>query len=259
MKNKLFLFLFFCCVNNLLAQESHEEHQFSLAKFQMDYREYDRYGKILDSEKSNFNDIAGVEYNYRYFLDKNSNIDFAILRVEGRSDYVGSYLNSNAGYGSVVETTSNVIEDISLGYNTTSVSNFNIVVLGGLGLGYRYWKRALSPVQVELYKWYSLRFNGGVRFVHKNLTASLIAEYQHGIKPIMTATGITEEFKLSSANIAKLSIPVRYMVNEKIDLICTYVFENQKILESNIVANRYTEPDSTARNQYLKAGVVFKY
>ncbi len=259
MKNKFFYFFFLCCVSNLLAQESHEEHQFSLAKFQMDYREYGKSGDILDSEKSNFSDIAGVEYKYRYFLNKNSNIDFAILRVEGGSEYVGSYLTTNEGYGSLVETTSNVVEDISLGYNATSISNFNIVMLGGFGLGYRYWKRALSPTQVELYRWYSLRLNGGVRFVYKNLTASLIAEYQYGIKPIMTTTGITEEFRLSSANIAKLSIPVRYMINEKIDLIFTYVFENQKISESNIVANRYFEPDSTAYNRYLKTGVVFKY
>ncbi|MEN4052754.1 MULTISPECIES: hypothetical protein [Sulfurimonas] len=259
-KKVLFVLLL---LSNIVTAETKMEYKISFVGMNMDYREYDRSGNILDSEKSNYLDVIGAEFEYRYFLDERSNIDFKVLGVEGESEYVGSYIGSGAGYGSVVSTTSNAIRDISLGYNATNISDFNIMMLGGLGLGYRYWQRTLSSTQVEVYEWYSLRANVGMRFVHKNLTASLIAEYQYGIKPTMTATGIADDFELSSANIVKLSLPIRYMISENIDLICTYVFEYQEIQESNVVydaaANGYVEPDSTAYNQYLKVGMVFKY
>ncbi|MBA1433127.1 MAG: hypothetical protein FAF04_05950 [Epsilonproteobacteria bacterium] len=262
-KNKFFLFFFIFCANYLVAQESHGEYQISFVGFQMDYCEYDREGVLLDSEKSNFTDITGAELQYRYFLDDFSNFALNIMEIEGNTEYIGSYIGSGTGYGSVVSTTSNIIRDISLGYNAKNLLSFKIMVLSGLGIGYRYWQRKLSSTQVEVYEWYSLRANVGIQFMHKNLTASFIAEYQHGIKPTMRATGIADDYELSSANITKLSLPIRYMISNNIDLTCAYVFEYQKIKESDVVfdsiGNGYIEPDSTAYNQYLKVGIVFKY
>jgi hypothetical protein len=250
-------------LGSALVAETKMEYKISFVGMNMDYREYDRLGNILDSEKSGYSDITGAEFQYSYFLDTNSHIDFNVMGVTGDTEYVGAYIGSGLGYGSVVSTTSNTVRDISLEYNAKNMSDMNIMLLGGIGVGYRYWQRELSATQIEEYTWYSLRVNAGMEFDYKDLTTSLIVEYQYGIKPKMTATGISDDFELSSANIVKISVPIRYAVTQNFDLSCAYVFEYQKIEESNVVyasdGNGYLEPDSKAYNQYIQVGLIFKY
>jgi hypothetical protein len=259
---KKFLYISLLLASSLFAS-TRVEYQVSLIGMNMDYREYDSHGDILDSEKSTFSKMAGAEFGYKFLFYNNTNLDFKVTTIAGETDYVGSYLNSDDGYGSLKSTTSNVIEDISLLYNSKSRVDRNINFVVGAGLGYRYWQRKLSSIQIEEYTWFSLRAKAGVEFSYENVTTSLIAQYEYGIKPEMTASGFNETFKLSSADIAKLMLPIRVTVNEHFDLTCTYVFEYQKIKESNVVydANNigYLEPDSTAYNQYIKVGIVFKY
>jgi len=248
--------------SSLFAQ-NRVEYALSYVGMSMDYKEYDRAGTLLDSESSNYSDISGVEFACSYFLDTQSQIDLKVMSLEGDTTYVGSYLNSNQGYGSVVSTTGNKIRDYYLGYSEKNRYRGNLSLLGNLGVGYRYWQRALSVVQVEDYEWYSLRFGIGAEYRYKALSVACLAEYQYGIRPIMTATGINGEFKLDSADIIELSIPLRYEINDMFALKASYVFTRQEIKESNVVydnaGNGYVEPDSTAYNQYLKVGVVFKY
>jgi hypothetical protein len=250
-------------MGSAVMAETKMEYKISLIGMNMDYREYDSSGNIFDSEKSSYSDITGSEFEYSYFLDRNSHIDLNVMGVMGDTEYVGAYLGSEDGYGSVVSTTSNTIYDVSLGYNTKNMSDINIMFLGGIGVGYRYWQRELSASQIEEYYWYSLRANAGMQFKYSDITTSIIAEYQYGIDPKMRATGIAEDFELSSANIVKISVPIRYTVNQYFDFTCAYVFEYQKIEESNVVydstATGYVEPDSKAYNQYIKVGMVFKY
>ena len=257
------LFLGSLLLGTVLSAEPKMEYQISLVGMNMDYREYDSSGDILDSEKSNYSDIAGAEINYRYFLNSNSNINVNILAIAGESNYVGSYIGSGLGYGSVESTTNNIVKDISIGYNAKNNINRNFAFLGGVGFGYRYWQRELSSTQIEEYTWFSARINVGLEFFYKNFTSSLIAEYQYGINPEMSATGFDDSFDLSSANIVKLSLPIRYKINRNFDITCAYVFEYQKIEESNVLydstATGYVEPDSTAYNQYIKVGMIFKY
>ena len=54
----------------LYAQSSQFTTSVSLVGMSMDYKEYDDGGTLLDSEKSGFTDIAGVEMNIGYLFDK---------------------------------------------------------------------------------------------------------------------------------------------------------------------------------------------
>jgi hypothetical protein len=185
------------------------------------------------------------------------------MSLKGNTEYVGAYIGSGLEYGSVVSSTTNTVRDISLGYHAKNMSDLNIMMLGGIGIGYRYWQRELSASQIEEYTWYSLRGNIGVEKRYGDFKASVLVEYQYGIYPRMSATDIGDDFKLSSANIVKLSIPLRYTLSKNLALSCAYVFEYQKIKESNVVydaaADGYVEPDSKAYNQYLKIGLILKY
>ncbi len=257
------IILSFLLLGSALIAQTKVEYQISFIGMNMDYREYDSSDHILDSEKSDYSDISGVEIGYRFLLKNNTNISFNFVGVNGETQYLGSALNSDQPYGSEVSTTSNTIYDISLGYNAKHMLNSNVMMLGGIGVGYRYWQRELSSIQIEEYTWYSVRVNAGVEFDYKDLSTSLIAEYQYGIKPEMTATGISDDFELSSANIVKISVPIRYALTQNFDLSCAYVFEYQEIKESNVIydggTTGYVEPDSKAYNQYIKIEMIFKY
>jgi len=252
-------------IGSIVYAEPKMEYTISFLGMDMDYNEYDTQGTLLDSETSNFTDIAGAEFTYRFFLQNRDNLEFKITGVNGYSQYTGSYLNTNSNliYGSVKGSTANTIYDLSFIYNMQKQIAFNTKLLGGLGLGYRFWRRELSSIQVEDYSWYSLRTNIGVEYQYNNLRTAFILEYQYGIDPTMSATGFSQDFKLSSANIVKLSFPLRYKISSRLDLTCEYSLEYQEIKESNIVydnaQNGYVEPDSTAYNQYLKVGAIFKY
>jgi len=247
-----------------LFAQSKMEYGISLLGMKMDYKEYDSSGILLDSESSNYTDITGAEFFYRYFTESGTSVDFNVFGLSGTSDYTGSYLAADDGYGSVKSTTNNDIYDVSLSYNFLNLYTAKeINLFGGVGLGYRFWQRELSALQVEQYTWYSIRANIGVEYHLDAFSSKVKLTYEQGIDPEMSATGFNESFQLSSANIIKLSVPLRYSVMRNLDLRCEYVYEYQKIKESDVLYDEnsygYLEPDSKAYNQYIKIGIVFKY
>ena len=267
-ENRLFFLFFILFVNSLSAEEFHGEYKISLVGLQMDYREYDTNSVLLDSEKSSFNEMMGAEFEYRYFLDESINLELKVLMLSGTTNYMGSLIGSNQGYGSSSYTTSNDIRDITFMYNAKQISDFGINMLCGLGGGYRFWQRKLSASQIEQYDWYSLRGNIGIEYnLDTSVILKVLLEYQYGIAPSMKTNGIDGSFKLGSADILQISVPLRYEINKHFSLTCEYLYEYQKITKSNylsgtlngIYSNSWYEPDSSASDQYLKVGMIFKY
>jgi hypothetical protein len=258
---KKLLLVLVLLVGTLYAKKM--EYQISLVGMNMDYKEYDRAGVILDSEKSDLTDITGAEVAYRFYLNESSNLEAKFLGVSGETVYKGSYIGSGLPYGSVVSTTQDTVYDLSFAYNGINTLQNGFSLLGGVAVGYRYWQRELSALQIEEYYWPSVRINAGARYQYADFSVAAKVEYQYGIDPQMSATGFSKDFQLSAADITKISVPLRYAINDKIDLSCTYIFEYQKIKESNVIYDSYgrgyLEPDSHAYNQYVKFGVIFKY
>ena len=191
------------------AKELHNSLSMSLVGMSMDYREYNTTGSILDSEKSSFSEMIGFELGYKfYFLSKEksySQIDVDYSFIGGETEYVGSILGSNNGYGSYVGTTNNNIADIDATYRFNYILNDTIEFNAGLGLGFRYWIRRLSSIQEEVYYWFSLRPSIGSKInIFKTLWISPVVEYQYAIEPRMSATGFGSDFKLGSADIIEI-------------------------------------------------------
>ncbi len=237
----------------------------------MDYREYKDNGVILDSEESNLNDIIGSEfildYTRVYENDNYAQLGIEMLFLGGSTQYVGSLINDAncKTYGCHQSTTQNSISDLSAYYMYTHSINDSLDIGYGLALGHRSWERILSASQVEVYYWYSVRPRVKLTYKLRALSIAALAEYQYGINPKMSATGFSSDFKLGSANIAKLKIPLKYELNKKVHFFVEYVYEHQIIEKSNVQrldsdsSKLFLEPDSTANNQYAKIGVVFKF
>ena len=256
MKKILFLVLFIAME---LFAETKMEYEISFVSNAMDYREYDKNNEILDSESSDLSEMLGVEFKYRFYFKDSSHIELSALGVSGDTKYKGSYFGSGDPYGSLVSTTKNDIYNIALFYKMENETSFERVKMhAGLGIGYKFWQRELQKTQIEQYYWYSLRANVGISYNLGALVSMLEFEYQYGIDPQMSATGFSEDFDLGGANIMLISIPLRYEVSKNLDLLCAYNYEYQIIDASNSIDGAY-EPDSTAKNHYLKFGVIFKY
>ncbi|WP_304545466.1 hypothetical protein [Sulfurimonas microaerophilic] len=239
-------------------------YSISLVNMEMDYREYDENGLILDSEQSNA--ILGFELGYDLDLSCSaygcSNLGFRFSGITGRSDYVGSYIDSGLPYGSLQSTTFNILYDLSVDY--TLKKEFSAIdLIYGAGVGYHAWYRELSSTQNELYSWFYVTPVVGIsKEVIDNFNIGLIAKYKYGIAPTMIANTISDEFKLGSANTFELSIPVEYSYTDEVNFCIEYVYSRQVIDKSNEITvgtYRYWEPDSTTNDKYIKIGAIIKY
>ena len=263
------ILLFLVLVGNIFAQENKLSTSISFVAMSMDYREYNATGNILDSEESSFNDLLGVEIEVKYLLSSSSSnyteLESTLMILSGYTDYVGSLRNdpSCSTYGCYESRTVNYLVDFDLGLKQTYRVTDKLELNYGIGLGYRFWERALSSSQVEDYIWYSLRTSLGMSYqLTKKLKLGTEFEYQYGFSETMYASDVGREFDLASANILQFSIPLVYSYNDKIDFVLEYIYTKQTIKESNHIVIglfEYWEPASTAKNQYIKVGVDFKF
>jgi hypothetical protein len=233
----------------------------------MDYREYNKDGVLVDSEKSAFSEMSGAEINFAFLFDKDANshsqLDVNFLGLGGNTDYVGSLLDSGQPYGSYVSTTSNYIADTDMTYKRFYKLSDVLEVNYGLGLGYYMWERSLSSSQVELYDWFYLKPTIGATLeITKNLNLGLNLAYKYAINPAMSATSPNVDFSLGGVDVFEASIPLTYTFSNAFDMFVAFEIEQQKIKVSDTQysdGDAYYEPDSTAKNQYLKLGMTFKY
>lgn len=256
------------------AQESGFTLSTALVGMSMDYREYDDGNTILDSEKSNFNEIGGGDFSFSYIKvleSKNyAQIGASMRILSGETEYVGAYLNSGLGYGSLVSITKNIIFDNSIEYSYTQVLHNGLELNYEIGVGYHSWRRELSSSQIEDYTWYSLRPKIGVLYRYKKFSIGANIEYQYGINPKMTILADSENpdttVDLGSADIVEFSYPLKLRVHKRVSIFGEYVYQYQKIEKSNSApyvfngtATSIYEPHSEAHNQYLKFGAEFKF
>jgi outer membrane protein W len=234
----------------------------------MDYKEYSRTtGELLDSEKSDLsNRVSGLETgilkNFNYRTNNHTQIAYNLSYVKGNSEYKGSYIGSSSGYGSVIQKTLNTIVDTDLAIKEYFTQENSAIYIGA-GAGYRYWKRELSSIQVEDYKWFYLKAQLGVDFaLSDKFDIGVGGYYEYAISPTMKANDISEEFKLGGVNTVGVNIPLTYHISKNFDVYLENVYEQQKITESNYVTsggNMYYEPRSTSKDYYLKIGVKVRF
>ena len=264
---KLLLVMFVVFLSVVQAKGNDLYFNAGLIGMSMDYREYNDNSQILDSEKSDFSQMMGIELGLSYVLNAAdtdfSQFDVAFERIVGKTDYVGAYLDSGKGYGSLQGKTLNTIVNFDVDYLYGLGISERLHLLVGAAFGYRTWERSLSSNQVETYMWAYTAPKLGLQYVQKLLKITLMLGYKYGISPKMSATGINDTFKLGSANTLATSLKANYAITPKTTVYAVYAYENQEIAKSNVVfgsdGKGYLEPTSTANNQYIKFGFAFKY
>jgi len=255
---KIFVLLLLL-LNHLQAQDG--RFYLGFVSMQMDYREYDRSGVLVDSETSSYSDIVGYELGY--IVDfSSSHINFNFLYASGDTKYTGSLLGSNLGYGSYISITNNMVVDVSAIYGGTYTVTSVVDVLYGGGVGYSSWTRTLNVSQEEIYKWPYLEASLGMDFkIMKSLHLEGIVKYQKAISPVME-TNFGVDFDLGGTKVNVYEVSFFYEPALNVELYVTWDYKKQTITASDMVYinnTAYYEPDSTAKNQYIKAGFLFHF
>lgn len=258
------LTLLFC--STLWAQTPFALRLFAVGML-MEYKEYDSDGVLLDSEDAAVGDIGGMDIAASYTLSHkngfNSIFEFDYQKLNGTTTYKGSQLGSGDPYGSIVSTTQNQLKDLRFMFKEVYHYSAMIGFKAGVGYGHHSWKRELSSEQKETYKWDCLRFMAGSVFrfsTASKLSFDIYAAYEYAISPTMSADifGSVFKFDLGGVQSYEASVYGRYDLGRGFFLEAGYIFKQQKIAASNVVAGYY-EPRSVDNQQFYKLGIAYHF
>ena len=233
---------------------------------QMDYIERDRNNNFLDSEKSDFNDMAGLELEY--ILDfttghggaNDSSLEFNFVYFQGKSLYDGFLQPSGVPFKTTSDMT---IYEPRIRWSEISKNEaYDISVFASIG--YRYWIREIGSQYGyrEDYKWAYMDVGMKILFhddLYKNWHLGIEVSYQRAYKPTMYAYlngGL--DFNLGTTSGYNIDVPLLYDINKNLSLELSYEYDNWNIDASNIVAGYY-EPDSKTKNKIIKIALITRW
>jgi len=238
----------------------------SFSGLKFDYKEYSK-GEVIDSESSKFNDLYGINFDYRYDINKNYKINALLEYNRGKTKYKGS----TWGGTSLSNYKDNVylingklnIECLWLS-DVTKYARGNLYLAGGLG--YRFWNRGKSDYAGDYNeKYYWSYYNIGLK---EDIFAGVIqtgfAVYYHkAVNPKMKADLYgTTTFNLGKTEGYRVKIPFIYMMDKNYGLELSYMYDYWKIRQSNVVVKNGVgmyEPESKTKNQYINFGIFYKF
>jgi hypothetical protein len=250
---KHILFILACSISAFATQT---ELSISVNTMNMDYREYNK-GSIVDSEKSK--SLTGVGLQYKHQLSNtHSFIDVDYALYHGDTDYVGSVLYDPHGvYGDIRSTTDNIISDSSIGYSQEKLFD-NYLVSMRLGVGYRFWERALSDGNTEQYSWpYGTVKLGISGNMSGKDTLGVSAEYHQAFSPQMNSNKFGT-FDLGRTDGFSIIVPWEHTLSPVWALKFSYMYQTWNINKSDINGG-YVEPDSESKFHTLNATLAYCY
>ncbi|MBD3797354.1 MAG: hypothetical protein IE887_06375 [Campylobacterales bacterium] len=228
----------------------------ALSNMKIDYTETDMYGDFADSERTN--SMLGFELGYDFDVSctykECTKLDFAVSTHSGYSDYDGFIVSTGEPQKS---KTFNIFYNISLEMIQEQYYNFGNIYYG-VGLGYHAWYRELDPAPTELYRWFYIEPILGFGKKWNKFSLSTYFKYKYALKSIMTASTITEDFRLGKTDSLGLIGRVTYKLDKQLDCFSELEVAKQTIKKSNNV-NGWYEPDSIDYQNILKFGITFKY
>lgn len=259
-KHKLIILILSLAVASFASDNGKKtELGLSINAMNMDYREYSG-GSILDSEKAD--SLPGFGIQYKDLINDSSDgvrsfFDIDFSQYYGDTTYVGFYLNSGGQYGDVVTTTKNTISDGTIGYSEEKTYD-NYLLSMRLGVGYRFWERALADGHTEQYKWpYGTVKLGMSSDLTSSDTLGVAAEYHHAISPKMESNRYGT-FDLGRTNGFSVSVPWEHTLSESWAFKLTYIYQTWNIGQSDATSGYY-EPDSESKFHTVNAALVYRY
>lgn len=233
----------------------------------MNYVERSQSGSFLDSEKSDFRDIVGIDLGYKVVVGdgdggaNESALAFSLGYLNGESAYDGSLQSKGSSVSTPYQskTKMTIIEPKIRWEETTKGDAYDVGIF--TSLGYRYWKRDLEGQYgyTEEYSWSYIDTGIKALFHDKNWHIGFEVAYIRAFQPKLYASldsGTTFDLGITDGYYYK--IPLLYDISKALSFELSYRFERWDIEASDRV-NGYYEPQSKTKNKKISIGLVFKW
>lgn len=191
------------------------------------------------------NDLFQLDFNYS----------------SGNTGYVGSYLNSNAGYGSLVSSSTADIYNYSFRYGK-GVSVFKQSMLTPyVEVGHHRWERGLSASQEETY---SHNYAGFGLLMQTAPVSKLVLNadlfYGRTFQSKITTNQYTlTEATLGNSSFKRYGIGADYAFSQRFHGKISYSHESYSYGISALNNYGYYEPNSTTKNTIYRVGIGYAF
>ncbi|MDD5158779.1 MAG: hypothetical protein PHI47_01910 [Sulfuricurvum sp.] len=240
-----------------------QELRLSVNTMSMDYTEFNFDGSFADSEKTNA--LAGLSLNYSTqisdgIFSDGGYFDVDLSLYQGNTRYDGFYLDSNGNITGPAnnKTTKNIITDSSIGYSEAKRLS-NALWVTRLGIGYRFWERALEGGHTEDYAWSYGSLSTGISgnlFTNDNIGISV--EYHRAFTPKMESNQFGV-FDLGRTDGYSITVPWVHTISPSWAFKFTYMYQTWNIEHSSIHSDNRYEPRSESNFNIFNAGLVYCY
>jgi len=220
---------------------------------------------VLDSEKSNFFKIGGVNFRAEFEIKNSFIMGASFEGAMGKTTYDGQTQSGkklNYEHPGVILMQPQLYLKKELPISFYSISP-------QLGIGYRYWERGkgnFTGDYDETYEWPYWFIGVELKTeVTNRFTTAIVLNYQRAFTAKMTDyAGEINTFDLKTVDGFSIAIPFEYKINTTYSLIAEYKYDFWDIQGSdgvydNILQNTYYEPPSETANQYLSLKLRIYY
>lgn len=216
---------------------------------------------LLDTENGN---VAGVGLSATSMSNLwlgNDYLQFDFNYSNGHTDYVGSYLSSNAGYGSLQSSSSANIYNYDVRYGKGFTVLKQSMLTPYIEMGHHRWDRGLSSVQEETYSHNYAGIGLLMQTVPVNklvLSADLL--YGHTFQSQIT----TNQYSLTDAALGNSSYKrygfgADYAFSQRFHGKISYSHESYSYGISDMNNYGYYEPNSSTKNTVYRVGIGYAF
>jgi hypothetical protein len=220
-----------------------------------DYKEVYR-GELLDTEKGWVPGIGVSVSLMRNWGVENLYLNARVSYLSGETDYKGSYIGSDAGYGSVVAKSDADVWDVDFRVGKGFALRRDFMVTPFFGLGFHDWDRGV---------------NEGEDYSHGYYGVGLLLQYSPTGKLVLSVDGLIgrtfnshidvagpDGFSgdLGDSTIYKLGFSGDYALSRSLHLTGGVEYTHFKYGQSDVY-NGYLEPPSKTSNVTAKVGLGY--
>ena len=213
--------------------------------------------KIINSETSGFNKIAGINFKTEFKIKQSFTLGASFEYSLGKAVYDGQ---TNSGKKLNYEHSGLYLFQPEIYIKKDLMIDF-YTITPRFGIGYRYWERGKGNFEGdydETYKW-SYWFMGveANSDITKKLNVGIILNYQRAFSAEMVDyAGEINSFDLQRVDGISIVVPARYTISPKYAIIAEYKYdfwdiEGSSGVYDNILQKTYYEPPSETKNQYI--------
>ena len=231
----------------------------------LDYTEnggsYGSQGGVLDTENGTVNGFALTASVMQDVIFGNDYFQLKYSHNSGNTDYVGSYIGSGQGYGSVRASSTATMNDYSAAYGKGFELTKQLMLTPYVEFGHHKWERGLGDGNNETYS-HSF-YDVGAMLQYSPIQQLVISGKLytgHTLNSDISSTSTTfSGASLGNSSLNGYGLSVDYAFTKEFHANLGYEHSEFKYGYSSVNNLGYYEPDSTTKNNTYSIGIGYAF